>query len=209
MLDIAKESFPKVTVILRGYDYDQVRTVVKSMVGTRLGAVEIAMNTPGAAEIIEKIAREFGNDVIVGAGTVTTTDRALAAAKAGARFALSPICFTDEIFGICKAAGMKTVPSGFSPTEVMNMFDKGADIVKIFPASILGPKYISAIQAPLDPLPLMVVGGVNANNCQEYFDQGAAFAGIGSGIFEKQDIRDMNEAALKESIRTFEQKVRW
>lgn len=204
----ALSDFPKVTVILRGYTYEQVRCVVSQLVGTRLAAVEIAMNTPGAAQIIEKIAHEFGDEVCVGAGTVISRERAIAARDAGARFMLSPICFTQELFDICKAEGIITVPGAFSPTEVWSMFEMGADIVKVFPAARLGAKYLSDIQAPLDEMPLMVVGGVNAANVQEYFDGGASYAGIGSGIFNRQDILDMNEGNIRASIDAFTGKVR-
>jgi 2-dehydro-3-deoxyphosphogluconate aldolase/(4S)-4-hydroxy-2-oxoglutarate aldolase len=179
------------------------------MVGTKLGAVEVAMNTPSAAQTIERVAREFGDDVLVGAGTVISAARAYAAVEAGARFALSPICFTEEIFSICKANGLMTVPSAFSPSEVWNMFEMGADIVKIFPAGTLGPKYVKDIQAPLDSIPIMVVGGVNGDNCQEFFDEGASYAGIGSGIFDPKHIVKMDDKGLKADIKAFEEKVRW
>ncbi|MDY5399198.1 MAG: bifunctional 4-hydroxy-2-oxoglutarate aldolase/2-dehydro-3-deoxy-phosphogluconate aldolase [Collinsella sp.] len=209
MIDFSLTKFPRVTVILRGYNYEQVRCVAKSMVGTKLGAIEVAMNTPAAAQIIERVAKEFGNDVLVGAGTVTSAARAYAAVEADARFALSPICFTEEIFSICKANGLLTVPSAFSPSEVWNMFQMGADIVKIFPAGTLGPKYVRDIQAPLNPMPIMVVGGVNGDNCQEFFDEGASFAGIGSGIFDPKHIVEMDDSGLKADIEAFEGKVRW
>ncbi|WP_130812995.1 bifunctional 4-hydroxy-2-oxoglutarate aldolase/2-dehydro-3-deoxy-phosphogluconate aldolase [Olsenella sp. Marseille-P4559] len=209
MIDPSITKFPKVTVILRGYTYEQVRCVVKNMVGTRLRAVEVAMNTTDAAKIIEGVSREFGDEVLVGAGTVISSVRANAAVEAGARFALSPICFTQEIFSICKANGLMTVPSAFSPSEVWNMFEMGADIVKVFPAGTLGPKYVRDIQAPLNPMPIMVVGGVNGDNCQEFFDNGASYAGIGSGIFDPKHIIEADDAGLKADIEAFEQKVRW
>lgn len=209
MIDPSLTKFPKVTVILRGYDYEQVRCVVKSMVGTKLGAVEIAMNTPGATQTIERVSKEFGNDVLIGAGTVISATRAYAAVEAGARFALSPICFDEEIFRICKANGLLAVPSAFSPSEVWNMFEMGADIVKVFPAGTLGPKYVKDIQAPLNPMPIMVVGGVNGDNCQEFFDEGASYAGIGSGIFKPESVLSMDEGALKAQIAEFESKVNW
>lgn len=204
---IGLADYPKVTVILRGYNYEQARCVVKNMAGTKLGAVEVAMNTPNAAEIIKKVADEFGNEVLVGAGTVISEERAHAAVEAGAKFALSPICFTEGIFRICKENGLLTVPSAFSPSEVWRMVEMGADIVKIFPAGTLGAKYIKDIQAPLNSMPLMVVGGVNADNCQEFFDNGATYAGIGSGIFDPKHIVEMDEAGIKADIRAFEQKV--
>lgn len=202
-------NFPKVTVILRGYTYDQCRCVVRQLVGSKLNAVEVAMNTPGAAETIAKLVQEFGSEVHIGAGTVTTVERAQAAAAAGAKFMLSPINFTEEIFEIARKAGAITVPAAYTPTEVIKMFDMGADIVKIFPAACATPRFFSDIQAPLDRMPLMAVGGVNGSNVQDYFDAGAEFAGIGSGIFEKDDIRAMNEDALAEQIKAFENRVRW
>lgn len=209
MIDSSIVTYPKVTAILRGYDYDQVRCVVKNMVGTRLGAVEVAMNTPGAPQIIQKVAEEFGDDILVGAGTVISAERAKAAVRVGAKFALSPICFTEEIFRICKDGGLMTVPSAFTPSEVWNMFQMGADIVKVFPAGTLGPQYVKDIQAPLNSMPLMVVGGVNANNCQDFFDNGATYAGIGSGIFQHRHIIQMDSEGLKADIQAFEKKVRW
>ena len=183
--------------------------MVEQLVGTKLNAVEVAFNTPGAADIIDRLNGEFGAEVKIGAGTVTTGERAVAAVKAGAHFMLSPINFSDRIFEIAKDAGVVTVPAAFSPSEIVEMFDKGADIVKVFPAGILGPKYFSDVQAPLDYLPLMAVGGVNGGNVQEFFDAGCSYAGIGSGIFDKQDIREMNSSALAYQISEFEKRVRW
>ena len=89
------------------------------------------------------------------------------------------------------------------------MFEQGADIVKVFPAARLGARYLSDIQAPLNWMPLMVVGGVNGGNVQDFFDAGASYAGIGSGIFEKRDILEMNAGKLAEQVAAFEGKVRW
>ena len=202
-------TFPKVTVILRGYSYEECRCVVGCLVGSRIGSVEIAMNTPGAGRIIEGLTSEFGEEIMIGAGTVVTPERAKTAINAGSKFLLSPVCFTDEIFDIARDAGVVTVPAGFSPTEIYTMLEKGADIVKVFPAARVGPKYFSDIQGPLDALPLMAVGGVNAENAQGYFDGGATYVGIGSGIFNPADIRAMNIDEIGRQIRIFEEKIRW
>lgn len=202
-------TFPKVTVILRGYSYEECRCVVGCLVGSRIGSVEIAMNTSGAGRIIDGLTSEFGEEIMIGAGTVVTPERAKTAINAGSKFLLSPVCFTDEIFDIARDAGVLTVPAGFSPTEIYTMLEKGADIVKVFPAARVGPKYFSDIQGPLDALPLMAVGGVNAENAQEYFDGGATYVGIGSGIFNPADIRAMNIDEIGRQIRIFEEKIRW
>lgn len=200
---------PKVTVILRGYETKQVLSVVEQLVGTRVNSIEVASNSPHAMESISAARREFGDEVHVGAGTVKNAEIARQAIDAGAEFMLSPIMFTQEIFDLARDAGVITVPAAFSPTEIQRMIDMGADIVKVFPAGQLGPDYIKAVQAPLGKLPLMVVGGVNVANVQSYFDKGATYAGIGSGIFDPADIEACDSAKLVAAIARLEQSVTW
>lgn len=200
---------PKVTVILRGYETRQVLSVVEQLVGTRVNSIEVASNSPHAMESIAAARKEFGDQVHVGAGTVKNAEIARRAIDAGAEFMLSPIMFTQEIFDLAREAGVITVPAAFSPTEIQQMVDMGADIVKVFPAGQLGPEYVKAVQAPLGRLPLMVVGGVNADNVQSYFDKGATYAGIGSGIFDPTDIEACDSARLAASLRRLEEKVVW
>lgn len=201
------KDFPKVTVILRGYTYSQIRTVVKNLIGTKLKAVEITMNTPDAISIIQKISEEFGASIKVGAGTVKTYEEAYESIKAGATFLLSPVMLSKEIIDLCKKNNVISVPGAYTPTEVNKSFEDGADIVKVFPAGTLGTKFLSDIQAPLGKLPLMVVGGVNAENVSNYFKAGASFAGIASGIFSKADILNESEENIKKSIQYFESEI--
>ncbi len=197
------QNFPKVTVILRGYTYPQIRTVVKNLVGSKLCSVEITMNTPGALEAIEKISQEFGDSVMVGAGTVLTYEEAQASIGAGAAFLLSP-----TMLDLCREKHVLSVPGAFSPTEIKKSFEDGADIVKVFPAARLGSRYLSDIAAPLGKMPLMVVGGIGTANVAEYFQAGASFAGIASGIFNKEDILNQNEEGIWKSICEMENKLR-
>lgn len=201
------QDFPKVTVILRGYTYPQIRTVVKNLVGSRLHAVEITMNTPGALEAIEKISQEFGDSVLVGAGTVITYEEAQAAIAAGAAFLLSPTMLDKKILDLCREKGVISVPGAFSPSEIRQSLADGADIVKVFPAARLGSKYLTDISAPLGRMPLMVVGGIGTSNVEEYFRAGASYAGIGSGIFRKEDILNQNEDGIRESVQAMERKL--
>lgn len=202
------KNFPKITVILRGYSYSQIRTVVKNLVGTKLQAVEITMNTPDAVSVIGKISSEFGDFVKVGAGTVTTYEEAEAVIKEGASFILSPVMLSQEIIDLCRKNNVISVPAAFTPTEIKTLQLRKADIIKIFPAERLGSKFISDVQAPLGRIPMMVVGGINAENLHEYFEAGAEFAGIASGIFKKEDILNENEEGLRESIKYFESKLK-
>ena len=197
------EEFPKITVILRGYNYDQVRLITELLVKYGIKSLEITMNTENAFEIIKKIKEEFGKKIFIGAGTVINMENTKEAVKAGAEFILSPIMLEKEILEYCKSKEVLTVPGAFSPTEITESLRNGADIVKIFPAERLGSKYISDITAPLGELPLMVVGGINKNNVNDYFKKGAKYAGIASGIFKKEDILNEYREKLENTLKSF------
>lgn len=201
------EHFPKITVILRGYTYSQIRTVVKNLVGTSLRAVEITMNTPGAVEAIRRINEEFGDQIMVGAGTVLTFQEAQDAIEAGAAFLLSPTVMKQDILDLCREKHVVSVPGAFSPSEIKQSLEDGADIVKVFPAGRLGSRYIRDICAPLGAMPLMVVGGISTDNVKEYFEAGASYAGIASGIFSKEDILNENEEGIRAAIEAMEQTI--
>ena len=197
------EEFPKIMVILRGYNYDQVRLITELLVKYGIKSLEITMNTENTLEIIKKIKEEFGKKIFIGAGTVINMENMKEAVKAGAEFILSPIMLEKEILEYCKSKEVLTVPGAFSPTEITESLRNGADIVKIFPAERLGSKYISDITAPLGELPLMVVGGINKNNVNDYFKKGAKYAGIASGIFEKEDILNEDREKLENTLKSF------
>jgi len=200
---------PRVTVILRGYDTEQVLSVVEQLAGTRINSVEVASNSPRAMESIEAAHERFSPDVHVGAGTVLGLDIAKKAVTAGAEFMLSPVALTQEIIDFARSRDVITVPGAFSPTEIQRMVIAGADIVKVFPAGQLGPDYIRAVQAPLGHLPLMVVGGVDVGNVQSFFDAGATYAGIGSGVFNPRDIVERKTRSLGESVKRLEDSIAW
>jgi len=201
------KNFPKITIILRGYNYSQVRAVMKTLCESSIKSVEITMNTPNAAEMISKLSIEFGSTILIGAGTVTDLEQASQAIKAGAKFILSPVMLSKEILDLCKKHSVISVPGTMSPTEIFKSFKDGADIVKVFPAISSGAKFFKGVKAPLGNLPLMAVGGVTKENASEFLNNGADFLGIGSGIFNKEDIINENLEGLKKSLIEFEKKI--
>ncbi|MBX4264523.1 bifunctional 4-hydroxy-2-oxoglutarate aldolase/2-dehydro-3-deoxy-phosphogluconate aldolase [Clostridium estertheticum] len=198
------KNFPKITIILRGYNYSKVRTVMNALSGSSIKAVEITMNTPGAVEMISKLSSEFEGKILIGAGTVTTLEKAKVAIKAGAKFILSPVMLSKEIIDLCKENSVISVPGTMSPTEIYKSYTDGADIIKVFPATSCGSEFFKGVKAPLGDLLLMAVGGVTKNNAKEFLDNGANFLGIGSGIFNKEDIESENLQGLIKSISEFE-----
>lgn len=195
------EDYPKFTIIMRGYTFDEDRAILSAMKGLEdKFAVEVTMNTSGAAKTIKKLNEEFGDKLIIGAGTVLSFNDEIEAIDAGAKFALSACTFTKPMIEYAKKRGVITVPGMMTPSEVLQQLNYGADIIKIFPATTVGPKYFKDIQGPLDHIRLMAVGGVSKDNVHEFFENGVEYAGIGSGAFNKEDIKNLDVAKLHESL---------
>ncbi|SEJ64295.1 2-dehydro-3-deoxyphosphogluconate aldolase / (4S)-4-hydroxy-2-oxoglutarate aldolase [Propionispira arboris] len=200
--------FSPVTAILRGYDYEQVKTVVEVLLDSQVRAVEITLNREDSMQIIRKIVEAYGDSIAVGAGTVLKKQDLEQVIEIGADFVLSPIMFSPAMLDLCKQHAVISIPGAYSPTEIYQSFHDGADIVKVFPARGLGTKYFQDIAAPFGELPLMAVGGVNAENVAQYRKAGAKYVGIASGIFQPQDIKRQDKVGLKKSLSYFESRVK-
>lgn len=196
------KSLSTATIILRGFDTDEVESVVESMVESPIKNIEVTSNSPNYIKTIEYISQNYPN-INVGAGTIIRYEQAEESIKAGASFLLSPTKLNPDVIKLCKDNDVISVPSGMTPSEIYEMFEYGADIVKVFPATTIGPKFFKDIQAPLGDLNLMAVGGININNAKDFLDNKCKYLGIGSGMFRKKDIEDKNIQNLKKSIQEF------
>ncbi|MBE9387821.1 bifunctional 4-hydroxy-2-oxoglutarate aldolase/2-dehydro-3-deoxy-phosphogluconate aldolase [Vagococcus salmoninarum] len=193
--------YPKYTIIMRGYSYAEAEAILLATAGIEQEfAVEVTLNTPNALEHISKLNETFGSKIQIGAGTVRTLADVKEAITAGAKFLLGPHGFTTEMFQFAKSKGVLTVPSAMTPTEINEMFAAGADIVKIFPASVVTPTFFKDVQAPLGKLPLMAVGGITLENASTFFAKGAGYLGIGSGMFQVEDLKTLNVKNLTASL---------
>ncbi len=148
------------------------------MGGVRL--LEITLNSPGALGAIRQVAATMGDRLLVGAGTVLTPEEAAAAIGAGARFILSPSLDIATIQET-RRFGAVSIPGAFTATEILSAYRNGADIVKVFPASV-GVHYFRDLRGPLPQIPLMPTGGVNLDNIREFQKAGAVAFGIGSAL---------------------------
>lgn len=192
--------FSAVTQVLRGYTYNQVKAVVEVLVDSPVHNVEVTMNTPEAALLLQKLSSEYGSDINIGAGTVLTLEELQIVHKAGATFVLSPTLLSKEMFDYCKEHEILSVPGAFTPTEIAHAFALGVDIVKVFPANEVSYGYAKKVCEPLGNLPLMAVGGVTTDTIAEVFAGGYAYVGTANGIFNKNDILTENKTALKHSL---------
>ncbi len=198
------ENYPKLTVIMRGYSYEQAMVIIKilSHYDHKVG-VEVTTNNPDYLKIIKDGNDQYGDQVDIGVGTVLKVSQAKEAIQAGAKFMLGPQKFTADIFALAKQEGVITVPGAMTPTEVYDQFERGADIVKIFPAITTGTTIFKQIQGPLGPQRLMAVGGVNLQNSADFLKNGASYLGIGSSFFNKADVKNLDEQALTQSVDKF------
>lgn len=202
-------NIPEITIIMRGYTYEEILSVskaIENVSGEKEFALEITENSPNAFESIRKISEQFPN-ILVGAGTIMNIEQTKKAVESGAKFILSPIKLTEEVLDYCKEQGVVSVPAAYSPSEVYEMISYGADLIKIFPATSVGPKFFKDIQGPLGKLNLMAVGGVSVDNIAEFKKNGAKHFGIGSNMFNTEDVKNKNIEGLENSLNTFRKKI--
>ncbi|MGT2950706.1 hypothetical protein BU202_05535 [Streptococcus cuniculi] len=198
--------FPKLTVILRGYDFKDLDTII-SAIQYENCAVEVTLNSPDVFDSLRKLISKYGDKIIIGAGTVLNIEEARRVIDCGVRFLLSPVMLSPDVLELCRANNVISVPAAMTPTEVHTLLGNGADIVKIFPADVVGKEFFKGIRGPLGNLPLMAVGGVSIHNVASFMEAGASYIGVGSALFSQEAIRNKNKELLVENVREFLKKM--
>jgi 2-dehydro-3-deoxyphosphogluconate aldolase/(4S)-4-hydroxy-2-oxoglutarate aldolase len=183
----------------RSEDLIQVAQAIRAG-GVR--AIEFTMTTPNAIQIIQQSVREFGEDVLLGAGTVLDAETARAAILAGAEFIVAPT-LNPEVIEICRRYSKIVIPGAFTPTEILTAWECGADFVKVFPAEFGGPAYFRAVLAPLPQVKLVPVGGVSLETAGDFIRAGAAAVAVGSNLVKKSAIAAKRFDELTELARGF------
>jgi 2-dehydro-3-deoxyphosphogluconate aldolase/(4S)-4-hydroxy-2-oxoglutarate aldolase len=168
---------------------DKINPTLEALLAAGLNIIEISLVTPHAVEYIGKIHDEYGEQVIIGAGTVMDEPSARAAILAGADFIVSPIV-RPEVVQITKRYGRLCFTGGYSPTEVMLAWESGSDAVKLFPAMPAGPAYLKAVNAPVKQIPLVAVGGVSSDNLISWFEAGAVGVAGASNLVNPKAVAD-------------------
>lgn len=164
--------------------------------------IEFTMTTPGALRTLEEVSGRLGEEVVFGAGTVLDSESARAAILAGARFIVAPN-LNPDVIRLCNRYGVVSMPGALTPTEILQAWEAGADVVKVFPCNMFGPGYLSAVLAPLPQVRLAPVGGVDADNVSAYIRAGAACVGVGSSLVSNRLVAGGDWAALTERARAF------
>ncbi|SHJ55069.1 2-dehydro-3-deoxyphosphogluconate aldolase / (4S)-4-hydroxy-2-oxoglutarate aldolase [Anaerobranca californiensis DSM 14826] len=184
--------------IIRKINQETVNEVIEALSDGGIKVFEITLDTPGSLEIIKDLRKQYNDDIIIGAGTVLDSETARAAILAGAEFVFTPNINLDVI-KLANRYGKLIVPGAMTPTEIVNAYEAGADLIKVFPAGILGSSYIKAIKGPLAHIPIIPTGGINLENAREFIKAGAAALGIGGELVDEKVIKEKNFNLLKKT----------
>ena len=170
-----------IVAIIRANSADELIDAAAAIHAGGVNVIEVTMTTPNALQVISDVSAAYGDRVLVGAGSVLDAETARAVMLSGADFIVSPVTKPDVI-EICNRYGKVVIPGAFTPTEILTAWEAGADYVKVFPSSGVGPAYIKDVKAPLPQIPLIPTGGVNAENAAAFITAGATALGIGSSL---------------------------
>jgi len=192
--------------IIRNIAMEDIVKILPIFREAGLTTVEITMNTPDASKMIRYALENESEGLNIGAGTVCTKDDLEDALEAGAQFIVTPV-INKKVIKSCVKKEIPIFPGAFTPTEIYNAWTLGASMVKIYPATSLGPEYIKDLKAPMNQLKLLPTGGVSLENMAAFLKAGANGLGIGGQLFDKKLIQEKNWDALRDHFRQFHSKL--
>ena len=194
--------------VVRASSEEEALRLVEAIKAGGLPILEITMTVPGAMRVIQQLAGRFGNEAIIGAGTVLDPDIARACILAGAQFVVSP-ALNLETVRCCREQSVTVIPGALTPTEIVAAWNAGADMVKIFPASAMGgPGYIKSLKAPLPQIELVPTGGVTLATAADFIAAGAAALGVGADLADVKALRAGQSAKITRTARAYVEAVR-
>jgi 2-dehydro-3-deoxyphosphogluconate aldolase/(4S)-4-hydroxy-2-oxoglutarate aldolase len=198
------QEFSKVPLIgiIRNLSMDEISKILPVYQAAGLTTIEITMNTPFAADIIRSATEQYKGKLNVGAGTVCSVEDLKLALEAGAQFIVTPI-LNAEVVKLCVKSKIPVFPGAYTPTEIYQAWELGADMVKVYPATALGPDYIRDVKAPLNKIKLLPTGGISLGNIEAFMKAGADGLGIGGQLFDKQLIKNQDWDGLLEHFKQY------
>lgn len=198
---LSKLRTEKVVALIRAESPDGLLDCAKALAEGGLTSIELTMTTPGAIRMLEKASAELP-EFVFGLGTVLDAETARAGILAGAKFIVTP-ALRPDVITLCRRYSVPVFSGAFTPTEIVNAWEAGADAAKVFPAEFFGPAYIKSIKAPLPHIELLPTGGVNAENVGEFLKAGAFATAAGSSLVEAKALKEKNWATITARARAF------
>lgn len=191
-----------IVAVIRAQSGEQLVEVAQALLAGGVDVMEVTFTVPGAPSVIERVAADLGDKILLGAGTVLDAETARIAILSGAEFIVSPST-SLEVIQVCRRYGKLAMPGAFTPTEVVTAFQAGADIVKIFPSDVGGPAYLRALHGPLPQIPLMPTGGVTLDTAADYLQAGACALGVGGSLVESRAVAQGDFSRIEGLARQF------
>jgi 2-dehydro-3-deoxyphosphogluconate aldolase/(4S)-4-hydroxy-2-oxoglutarate aldolase len=196
-----------IVAVIRAESGELLVDVAEALLAGGVDVMEVTFTVPKAVQVLEKVADKLGKRVLLGAGTVLDTETCRAALLAGAEFIVSP-AVNVQVIEMCKRYSKPIMPGAFTPTEVVTAWQAGADIVKIFPSEITGPKYLKALHGPLPHIRLMPTGGVNLETATDFLKAGACALGVGSSLVDPKLVAAGDLKKIENLARQYQQLVK-
>jgi len=191
-----------IVAVVRAPDSDQLVEVARALADGGVDIVEITMSVPNALDVLRQVRQELGDRLLLGAGTVLDAETARAVLLAGAEFIVAPTLNLDVI-RLCRRYGKLVMPGAFTPTEILTAWEAGADIVKVFPADVVGPAFFKALRGPLPQIHLMPTGGVDLTTAADFLKAGACCLGIGGQLVEPKAVAERNFDRIRDLARQY------
>ncbi|MFM7070650.1 MAG: bifunctional 4-hydroxy-2-oxoglutarate aldolase/2-dehydro-3-deoxy-phosphogluconate aldolase [Planctomycetota bacterium] len=195
-----------IVAIIRAPSGELLADVAEALLAGGIDVMEVTFTIPGAIRVLEQVSSRLGDRVLLGAGTVLDTETARAAILSGAEFIVSPST-NIEVIEVCKRYSKLSMPGAFTPTEVIAAWQAGADIVKIFPSDVHGPKYLKALRGPYPQVRMMPTGGVTLETAADFLKAGACALGVGGSLVEARALADRDLARIETLSRRFVEAV--
>src|SRR5438094_8883224 len=191
-----------IVAVVRSRDSQQLVEVARALADGGVSVVEITMTVPDALDVVRQVRKALGDRLLLGAGTVLDPETARAALLAGAEFLVAPTVNLDVI-RLCQRYDRLVLPGAFTPTEILAAWEAGADVVKVFPADVVGPALSTALRGPLPQVRLMPTGGVDLTTAASFLKAGACCLGIGGQLVEPKAVAERNFDRVRELARQY------
>src|SRR5436190_7819149 len=191
-----------IVAVVRSPDSQQLVEVARALADGGVSVVEITMSVPDALDVLRQVRKALGDRVLLGAGTVLDPETARAVLLAGAEYVVAPTV-NLEVIRLCQRYDKLVMPGAFTPTEILSAWEAGADIVKVFPAGVVGPAVFKALRGPLPQIRLMPTGGVDLNTAADFLKAGACCLGVGGQLVEPKAVAERNFDRIRELARQY------
>jgi len=191
-----------IVAVVRSPDSQQLVEVARALADGGVSVVEITMSVPNALDVLRQVRQALGERVLLGAGTVLDPETARAVLLAGAEYIVTPTLNLDVI-RLCQRYDKLIMPGAFTPTEILTAWEAGADIVKVFPAEVVGPAFFKAVRGPLPQVRLMPTGGVDLTTAAAFLKAGACCLGIGSQLVEPKAVAERDFERIRDLARQY------